>query len=147
MPEVLLRRPIAPRIEYYSPAVSTAFAINILLAPDEDATGNAFVAASATSATILGINHKAIVSGDSDYATANRPHPVLVDEDAIWEFTVGTGTADSNDPQGFIDLKDEDEVSVTASARDVVFVTNFISTTIVRGKITLWGWRQPPVIR
>ena len=147
MAEVILRRRANPRIEFYAPTVSTAYPINTLLAPDEDASGNAFIAATSSSATILGVNHKTVASTDSDYATAGRPHPVLVDEDAIWEFTVGTGTADTNDRQGFIDLKDTDEVDVTASARDVVFVTDFVKTTVVRGRIALWAWRQPPVVR
>ena len=133
-----------PRIKKFGKATSTAFTAETLVAPDENASGNAFVAATATSQSILGVIRGAVASGDSDYATAAAKRDVLIDELGVWEFTVGTGTADTNDEQGLIDLKDEDEVNVVDSDVDVVFVTDFISGTVLRGQITLWfGWNPP----
>ena len=146
MATVDLVRPTANRrLEPYTKPASTAFAFRILLAADEDATTQAFAAASASTERVLGVSNFTIVSGDSDYATANK-RPVLVDEGGIWKFAVGTGTADANDEQGYIDLKDEDEVDVTASSVDNVFVTAFISATSVLGKIVGWvGLDRPSV--
>ena len=116
-----------------------------MIAADEDASTEAFAAATASTERILGIADFTTVSGDSDYATVKKK-PLLVDEMGIWKFAVGTGTADANDEQGYIDLKDTDEVDVTASAVDNVFVTSFISATAVLGRIVGWvGLDRPSV--
>ena len=138
------RRPVNPRNEVYKAPSGVAFATKILLAPNENNSTDTFTAANSSSATILGLNIKTIATGTFSVDTQV---PVFVDEDADYSFAVGTGTADVNDEQGFIDLKDEDEVNVDASDRDVIFVTVFIKGTEVLGKIALWAWRQPPIVR
>lgn len=144
MPTVDLRRPINPRNEVYKAPLGVAFAAKTLVTPNENNSTDTFTAAVENSATILGINIKTIGTGTFSVDT---DVPILVDEDADYSFAVGTGTADENDEQGFIDLKDADEVDVGQSDEDCIFVTRFVSGTRVLGKITLWAWRQPPVIR
>lgn len=102
------------------------------------------IAATSGTERVLGILDCVIASTDSDYATQGVRKPLLVDEDAEWEFPVTTGTADSSDPQGYCDLTDASGIDVTASTVDLVFVTKFISTTKLRGTITSWGYSQRP---
>lgn len=139
----LVRGSPLKRREFFQKTASTAFPYQTLLAPDADASGNAFTAATSSTERVLGALDATVVAADSDYASATRK-PVLIDEVGEWEFAVGTGTADTNDEQGYIDLKDADEVDVTASTIDMVFVTRFVSTTKVRGKIVRWAHLENP---
>lgn len=134
--------PVA-RTEFYAKPASTAFAIDTLVSPNEDATSNTFVAATASTERNLGVLQKAVASTDTDYASETKV-PVLVDELGIWEFDVGTGTADINDEQGYIDLTDAAGVDVTASTIDAVFVVNYVSGTKVQGKIVRWAGIEAP---
>lgn len=136
--------PVA-RTEYYAKPASTAFAIDSLVAPNKDNTSNTFVAATSSTTVNLGVLQKAVASTDSDYASETKV-PVLVDELGIWEFDVGTGSADINDEQGYIDLTDAVGVNVTASTVDAVFVVNYVSATKVQGKIVRWAGLEPPAI-
>lgn len=133
------------RTEFYAKPASTAFAIDTLVAPNKDNSSNTFVAATASTTVNLGVLQKAVASTDSDYASETKV-PVLVDELGIWEFDVGTGTADINDEQGYIDLKDADEVDVTASTIDAVFVVNYVSASKVQGKIVRWAGLEAPAV-
>jgi len=130
-------------LEKYAKTASTAYRFRTLVAPNENATANVFAAATASTERILGVLEKAIAATDSDY-TSETKVPVMQDMQGIWQFTVGTGTADVNDEQGYIDLKDADEVDVTASSIDAVFVTSFVSGTIVLGKIVRWAHNEAP---
>lgn len=118
--------------EYYPKKVSTAFAMNDLVFLDS----NGFLdKCTSTTATCLGLIQKVVASTDSDYATATMV-PVLVgDVDAEFLCDVGTGTAAQTDCGEGIDLKDENEVDVSASTYDIFFVTKFISTTQVVAKM------------
>lgn len=120
-------------IEWYQKKASTAFALNDLVYID----GNGLLdVATASTTPVIGTIQKVIAATDSDYAS-NTLVPVLVpDVDAEWLCDVGTGTAAQTDVGEFIDLKDKDEVDVTASSIDVFFVTKFISTTQVVAKMT-----------
>lgn len=132
------------RYEYYAKPASTAFVLDSLIAANNNATANTFVAASATTEFHLGAVAKPVASTDTDYASETKI-PVLVDEVGIWEADVGTGTADVNDEQGYIDLTDASNVDVTASSIDPFFVTDFVSGTKVRGRICSWAGLQRPV--
>lgn len=144
MSTVDLVRPTAvKRIETYTKAASTAYAFRSIITPDEDATTQAFVVATASTERVLGSLNCTVVSSDADYASATKK-PVLVDEFGIWKFTVQTGTADVNDEQGYIDLADLDAVDVTASTIDAVLVTSFINTTTVLGKMVRWAGIEAP---
>ena len=130
-------------LERFAKPVSTAFPFRSLLAPNEDATTNTFVAATSSTERCLGVIQTTVLSTDADYASETKV-PVQIDINGIWEFTVGTGSADINDEQGYIDLKDTDEVDVTASTIDEIFVTSFISATKVLGKICRWAHLEAP---
>ena len=125
------------RIEYYAKPASTAFTFGDFVAPNIDATDNTFDSASATMTMILGAIQVTVASTDSDYASETKV-PILIDEYGEWEFTVGTGTADANDEQGYIDMDDTTPASlvdVTASTEDHIFVTKYVSGTVVRGRV------------
>lgn len=131
------------RIETYTKGASVAFPFRSLIAADEDASGQAFIPSTAATERVLGVANFTTVSTDADYASAVKK-PLLVDEVGVWKFSVGTGAADANDEQGYIDLKDTDEVDVTASVIDAVFVTSFISATAVLGRIVRWAGLENP---
>lgn len=143
---VNLVRPTAlSRKIYANKAASTLFPYKSIVmgkAAEDGSTAPGFLAATSGCERVLGIIDQEVAAADSDYATTARKS-LLVDEAGEWEFTVGTGSADSSDPQGYIDLKDTDEVDVTASTVDLVFVTKFISTTKLRGTITGWFNQRP----
>ena len=120
MATVDLRRPINPRNEVYKAPNGTAFAAKSLVVPNENNSTDTFTAATASSASILGVNIKEIAT--TTFPSVDTDVPILVDEDADWSFAVGTGTADENDEQGFIDLKNATEVDVGQSDEDCVFV-------------------------
>jgi hypothetical protein len=144
MATVKLVIPSAVKIlERYAKPASTAFAFRTLLAPNEDNSSNTFVASTASTERCLGVLQTTVTSADADYASETKV-PVLQDIAGVWEFAVGTGTADINDEQGYIDLKDADEVDVNASTFDPVFVTSFVSATKVLGKITRWAHLSNP---
>ena len=134
----LVRPSPLSRVERYAKPASVAFPFRSLLAPNEDATSNTFVASTSSTERTLGVLETTITSADSDYASETKV-PVRIDEMGIFRFAVGTGTADINDEQGYIDLKDTDEVDVTASTIDAVFVTSFVSASVVLGKIVRWS--------
>lgn len=132
------------RILYFKKENSVERAVGDLIAANAGASADDWLPASATTEFHIGVVMDAIASTDSDYAD-EALYPLLVDEFGEWEVDVGTGTADVNDEQGYIDLKDEETVDVEASAIDAFFVTRFISGTKVRGKICSWAWCQRPV--
>ena len=131
-------------LEKYAKPASTEYSFRTLLAPNEDNSSNTFTAATSGTERVLGVLQKAIASTDSDY-TSETKVPVRQDMQGIWRFSVGTGTADVNDEQGYIDLKDADEVDVSASTIDAVFVTSFVSATVILGKIVRWAHIEAPV--
>lgn len=131
---------------YFGKTESVAYAYGSVMQGKSAEDGSAaakMIAATSSTERVLGMMEIAVVAGDADYATAGAIKPVLVDEMAEWEFTVGTGIADASDPQGYIDLKDGTAVDVTASTVDLIFVTKFISATKVRGVITGWFDQRP----
>lgn len=114
----------------------TAFAANTLISPNNDATTDTAVAATAAAITIDGLLTHAISATDLLVDTWVE---LIRDEDGTYEFDVGTGTADANDVGGLIDLTNSAEVNVTASAVDMVRVTKFVSGTKVQGRINKWS--------
>lgn len=141
---VTLKNPsAAARMEFYAKPASTAFVADTLVSGNEDATSNTFVAATAAKERVLGVLTTTIAATDADYASETKV-PVQVDELGLWEFDVGTGTADVNDEQGYVDLTDAAGVDVTASTIDMVFVVNFVSGTKVQGRIVRWNQTEPP---
>jgi len=140
-------------VEPYAKTASTEYAFRTLVKPNENATANVFAAATAGTERVLGVLEKAISSTDSDYASETKV-PVMQDMQGIWEFAVGTGTADINDEQGYCDLKDADEIDVTATSVTIIFVTSFVTGSSsgpnvgsggkVLGKIVRWAGIEAP---
>ena len=85
--------------------------------------------ADATSGDHLGVLQEAVTSSDSDYAD-NTKVPVLVgDANAEWLVDVGTGTLTTAMVGNRYDLKDENEIDVSATSKKVVTVTQFVSAS------------------
>lgn len=146
MAEVRLVRPTAGKQTiFWKKTTSTAFPFRSLVTADEDQDTGAGLFAAATSSTerVLGSLNATVVAADADYASATRK-PILVDPMGEWEMAVGTGTADGNDAGGYVDLKDTDELDVTASTIDAFFVSRFISATKLRGYIVRWHFNEAP---
>jgi hypothetical protein len=133
------------RREFYGKTESVAYSYGSIMqgkSAEDGSTAAKMIAATSGTERVLGMLDCVIASTDSDYATAGARKPVLVDEIASWEFPA-TG-ADSNDPQGYIDLSTAILADVTASTVDLIFVTKFISSTKVRGRITGWAGTDRP---
>ena len=108
--------------------VSTVFNINGLVYPDGS---GAYQPADSTSGSHLGTAAKAVASTDSDYATAGALLAVHVAEDDTceWLADVGTGTLTTAMIGLYRDLKDDNEIDVNATAKNVVFIKGFKSAT------------------
>jgi hypothetical protein len=83
--------------------------------------------ADATSGDHLGVALKTVAATDSDYAS-NTKIPVIVCHPST-EFIVGVGTGTLTTAMvgNRYDLKDENEIDVSATSKKVVTVTEFIS--------------------
>ena len=124
-------------IEWYRKVASTAFALNDLVYIDAD--GYLTPAVDGALIKAIGLIQTTVATTDSDYATATMV-PVLVgDPDAEFLLDVGTGTAAITDIGEHIDIDDANSVDVSASTYDIFFVTKFISTTQVVGKLNVKG--------
>lgn len=107
---------------------STAFNQYGLVYPDGS---GAYQPADATSGSHLGVTAKAVTSSDSDYATSGALFSVIVprDDDCEWIADVGTGTMTTALVGTYCDLKDDDELDVSATSKNVVFLSGFKSAT------------------
>ncbi len=112
--------------EWYPKKASTVFAEGDLVYADGS---GAIQPADATSGMHIGVIQKDIAATDSDYASTTRV-PVLVgDVNAEWLADVGTGTGAASLVGTQFDLKDANEVDVSATSKNVVHCTQFVSTT------------------
>lgn len=130
---------------YVKKTASVAFPFRGLVTGAETDGGVAgvFIAATSSTERVYGATQSVTVATDADYAQTTRK-PILVDPFGEWEMAVGTGTADTTDPGGYVDLKDTDELDVTASTIDAFFVSRFISATKLRGYIVRWQYNEAP---
>lgn len=92
--------------------------------------------ADATSGDHIGVCLKAIAATDDDYASTTLI-PVLVPDSphCEWEVPVGTGTFTAAMVNGRYDLKDANEIDVSATSKKVVTITRYISSSIAWVKI------------
>jgi hypothetical protein len=121
-----------PNIEWYAKKASTAFASGDLVYAD----GSGYIQpADATSGDHIGIIMKDVLSTDADYASTTKV-PVDVPQDGD-EFVVdvGTGTFTTAMVGNRYDLKDENEIDVSATSKKVVTITRYISATKAAVKI------------
>lgn len=114
----------------------TAFTRDTLIAPNDNATTSTAIPATAATLTVDGLLTRDISATEFPVATWVD---LVRDEDGVYEFDVGTGTADINDQGGQIDLTNAGAVNVTASAVDVVRVEKFLTGTKVTGRILKWS--------
>lgn len=125
-----------PNIHPFKKAASTAFALNDVVT--KDSSGYLVLATATTPrAEILGLIQRAVVSTDSDYAENTMVEvdvPEVADE---FDFDVGTGSAVQANVGKKFDLKDENELSVSAQLTKAVEILRVLSTTKVRGKFRI----------
>lgn len=122
-----------PKIEAYKKTASTAFNFGDVVT----VTSGLLVRAVAGTAreAILGLIQKTVASTDADYASQTAV-PVLVLDQNDNEFIadVGTGTAVQSMVGGLYDLKDHNELDVSAQLVKCFRITKVISTTKVVGR-------------
>lgn len=122
-----------PNIEAYKKTASTVFAFGDVVAV---ASGLLVRATAATAReAIIGLIQRTVLATDADYA-AQTAVPVLVLDNNADEFIadVGTGSAVQSMVGSLYDLKDHDELDVTAQLIKCFRVTKVISTTKVVGR-------------
>jgi len=121
-------------VVYPRKRASVAFTANSLVTEHTD--DDTVTPATSSSAKVLGIMQKKVVSTDSDYASNTRV-PVLVPKSRASDFicdTVG-GTIAVTDEGEMMDLTDENTVDSTASTTKIVRLKTYISAT--KGIFTL----------
>lgn len=113
------------KIMYFPKKASTAFAEGDLVYFDG---AGAVQPADATSGMHVGVCRKAVVSTDDDYASTTKiPIEVPVERWVEWEVdAVSAVAADVGDE---IDLTDAATADRSASAKDALLVTRYISAT------------------
>lgn len=83
-----------------------------------------------------GIVQRTVGSTDSDYASNTRVPVQVCGENAEYLFDVSTGTAAQTNVGEYKDFEDHDSVDVTASTNDDVLVTDIVSDSVVKGKLS-----------
>lgn len=115
------------KTRWYPKKASTAFNKWGLVYPDGS---GAVQPADSTSGEHLGIGLKTVASTDSDYALNTFiPVAVPVGMDATAIADVGTGTLTTAMVGLYRDLKDDNEIDVSATSKNVVFIEKFISSS------------------
>lgn len=90
--------------------------------------------------SIAGVINKTIASTDSDYATARRvPVTVPVERHVIWECNALTGTFSASDVGGEYGISDQNTLDQADTTNKVFLVTEFVSTSLVRGYFKING--------
>lgn len=114
------------RVVYRRKAASTAFAVNALMY--ENGSGE-ILPADATSGDHVGVSLKAVAATDSDYASLTDVPLIKTTGDVEFEVTIGTGTPTEALEGTKFDLADSVGVDVSATAKNVVHCTRFISAS------------------
>lgn len=120
------------KVEWYPKKASTAFAVGDLVYADGS---GAIQPADATSGMHIGVIQKAVAATDADYASTTLVPVIVPQNDTEWLVDVGTGTAAASLVGTQFDLKDANEVDVSATSKNVVTCTKFVSATKVVVKI------------
>lgn len=118
--------------EWYPKTASETFTINDLVYLSG---GYVTKFADAVDQPPLGLIQKAVAATDTDYASATKVPVLIGDLNTEYLCDVSTGTAAVTHVGTWIDVDDENSVDVNASTYDIFFVTKFISTTQVVGKL------------
>jgi hypothetical protein len=124
-------------MEYVTLTASVAVEDGSILYPDPVTAGQ-YTKGDSTAGDRFVVIRQTIASTDADYASTKK---VLVESpienDVVWEFTVGSGTFTSADVAKYADLSSEKAVAVDTSTKKQLFITGYISAT--RGLCTFAG--------
>ena len=120
------------RTEWYPKKASTVFAKGDLVYADGS---GAIQPADATSGMHIGVIQKAVAATDDDYASTTLVPVLVPTDDTEWLVDVGTGTATAALIGTQFDLTDAAGVDVSATSKNVVTCTRFISASKVVVKV------------
>jgi hypothetical protein len=113
-------------VKWYPKKASTAFAVGDLVYADGS---GAIQPADSTSGDHLGVIQKLVAATDSVYASTTLV-PVLVPQNnTMWLADVGTGTFTAAMVGSRYDLKDANELDVSATSKKVVTIEKYVSAT------------------
>lgn len=121
---------------YLPVTTSTAFVAGDLV----EMTSGLVGLADADDTMVTGVIRHTIASTDSDYATARLVEiEVPVERHVIWEANDLTGTFSASDIGGEYGISDANTLDQTETTAKLFLVTNFISTSLVRGFLKING--------
>lgn len=144
MADVIIAPTNSNRTIYRRKAASTAIAYMDRLV--ENGTGEVTPMTNPNQERFIGWAGKDVVSTDSDYASLTLI-PVIIDEEALVEFTDTGATFTEADEGLYIDFDatlPATEVDRSASTYDQVLVRKFISATKCLGVMVRWAHRENP---
>jgi len=122
---------------YLAPA-STAFAFNDVVYLNS--SGQLALATSTTPRSqLIGLIQQTIASGDTDYASTKMVAVAEFHEEAEFEAPVETGTPTASYEGKVVSLGSEDGVNVDDENQKCFEITQFVSSTAVRGKFKRSG--------
>lgn len=120
-------------VEFYPKAVSTAIAFDEPVYLDTD--GRVAPYTPGVAAPWLGLCKKAIASTDSDYASATRIPVEVGNAESEYLFDATTTAAAATDVGEYVDYVEATvSVNVGSTSQNDVYVTQFVSSTLVVGK-------------
>jgi len=115
-------------IEYFPKKASTVFAKGDLVYADGS---GAIQPADATSGDHIGVIKEAVTATDDDYASNTEVAVEVPNDDSVeWRVDVGTGTLTTAMIGNRYDLKDANEIDVSATSKKVVTVKRFVSSSV-----------------
>ena len=120
-------------IEFYQKTASTAFAFDepVYLGT----AGRLLAYTPGVAAPFLGLIKKTVASTDSDYASTTNVPVEVPNAEAEYLFDATTTAAALDDVGEYVDyVAATRSVNVGATAQNDVYVTGFVSTTLVIGK-------------
>jgi hypothetical protein len=116
------------KIMYFPKTASTAIPYGAAVV----LTAGQVALATSSTANILGVSLRAVVSTDSDYASTTLiPVEVPCDKAVEWLVPVSTGSATAASVGVTYDLTDSAGINVNSTSQNAVIVTRYISATQV----------------
>jgi hypothetical protein len=111
-----------------------------ILYPDPSNAGQYTIADSTAGGNFV-VLRQTVASTDSNYASAKTVSvEIPVEANVEWNFLVGSGTFTAADVGKYCDLVDEKSVAVDTQSKNVIFITDYISSTqgrcILSGNVT-----------
>lgn len=121
-------------IDYTPKAASTAMLTNQFL--KYDGTGGVIPATGGDTVEIMGVGLELVSTTDSDYTSTRKIAYQRVNEPFTFKIPIGTGTAAATMVGSIFNLTDAGSLDVSGAGKQIL-VTNFISTTLVEGRVIL----------